>query len=107
MPRPDIVIAPTQGNIYVLSVTTSASSEQDIGIDEADKSQYWTFVCDVDCYVTFGGSTVTDPDETTASGDGRTWLLSAGQPQAFVLDRGSRYFKAKGSASGKLRYYAS
>lgn len=108
MAQPAIVIPPTQGNIRVLAVSTTASSDVDLGVDEADKGQYWTFISDVDCYITFHKNEITTaPDETSTSGDARTWMLSAGSPQHFMIDRDARHFRAKGSTSGYLRYYPS
>lgn len=108
MSAASMVQPPTEGNILVLALTTSASSAQDLGAEGSAEQGYWTFISDVDCYITFGAAdSVADPDETATSGDGRTWYMPAGLPQHFELDRRSRYFKAKGTASGHLRYYSS
>lgn len=99
---------PMEDEIRVLAVTTSASAVQDSGITRGPR--YVTFICDVACYITFGKdgtNTVTDPDGTAASGGGRTWRLAADQPQAFLVNTVARYFKARGTASGSLRWYVS
>lgn len=103
------VKAPREGAIRVLALTTSASAVQDTGVSSGQA--YVTLIADVACYVTFGAdgtNTVTNPDETAATGGGRTWRLAADQPQSFLVQSGAdRYFKAKGSASGYLRWYVS
>lgn len=107
------IAPPIQGSIRVLSVTTSASSTQDLTEFLSDSSKrtgprYITFICDVAWYITFNSSTtITDPDSTSTSGNGRTWLVPASQPYHVRVTPRHPYFKARGSASGTLRWYPS
>lgn len=103
---------PTEGNIEVLSLTTSASSEQELSVPQSSEGRYVHFIADVVWYVTFSTnghvnnrSEVADPDENATSGDGRTWRIPADTVLAIVPTRITRFFKAKGSASGTLRWY--
>lgn len=101
----DIVSAPKAGKVKSLAVTTSASAAQDLaGATAGQIEGYWTFVCSVDANILFGTSSVPAPD-TTVDGDGdEPWPMAAGVPQSFNIDRGSRYFRIIGSASGTLTY---
>lgn len=104
------ILPPRQGEIRVLALTTSASAVQDTGIAAGGQTRFVTVVSNVDAYITFsddGTNTITDPDETNTSTDARTWLLTAGVPQPFTVSPVERYFKAKGSAAGYLRWYVS
>lgn len=103
---------PTEGNIEVLSLTTSASAEQELSVPQSSEGRYVHFIADVAWYVTFsddgnvvGRSAVTDPSESATTGDGRTWRVPADTVLAIVPTRITRFFKAKGSGSGTLRWY--
>lgn len=99
-----VIKAPTEGNINVVSLSTSASSAVDLG----DSLGYtWLhFIADQDFYITFGdSSSVTDPDETATSGGGRTWYVPSGTIFSVQYNLRSRYMKHKGAASGTLRWY--
>ena len=104
------IAPPMEDSINVLAVTTSASSAQDSGVS-AGSPRYVTFIADVACFITFSNdglnSAITDPDGTATSNSGRTWRLAADQPQAFLITRTARYFKARGSDAGFLRWYIS
>lgn len=104
------ILPPKEGAISVLALTTSASAVQDTGIVSGTVARFVTLVSDVACYVTFsddGTNTITDPDETNTSTNARTWRIGADQPANFTITGTERYFKAKGSAAGYLRWYVS
>lgn len=92
-----------QGGIRVLSVTTSASSEQSLTEFATERVE---LKCDVPFWITFGVSTVTDPDETATSGNGRTFRVEAGEPYHVHVVAGTNdKFKVKGVGAGTLRWY--
>lgn len=108
------ISGPVEGSIWVLALTTSASSEQNFAASGYFNSstfapQYVTMKCSVRWYITMKDSaTVTDPDETATSTAARTWEVAADEPFHVRVGPGVRqYWKAKGSASGKLRIYPS
>jgi len=101
---------PTEGTIRVVALTTSASAEQDLGLDPMTTGERsYLFISDVDCYITFSSDgiagSVNDPDETAVTGDGRTFRLPAGMIVSYMVQPCQRYFKVKGSTTGYLRYY--
>jgi hypothetical protein len=101
---------PQEDSISVLAITTSASTAQDTGVS-AGGPRYVTVIADVACFITFSNdgldSAITDPDGTNTSTGARTWRIPADSPQNFLITRTSRYFKARGSAAGYLRWYIS
>ncbi len=101
---------PSKDGIGVIAITTSASTAQDTGV-AANTRRYVTFVSDVACFITFSNdglnTSITDPDGTSVAGSSRTWRLPADSPQNFAIGLMSRYFKARGSAAGYLRWYTS
>ena len=99
----DFVSAPEEGQIRVLALSTSASALQTVA---EFVGHYVSFVCDADFYITFGSvAAVTDPDETTAAGNGRTWFCAGGQRHDFRITQRTAGFKAKASAgTPKLRW---
>lgn len=104
------VRAPRQGELGVVAVTTSASAAQDTGVTSGGP-RWVTFKADVNCYITFGvdgTTTITDPDGTAVSGNGRTWELTAGIPEPFLISsKVDRYFKVRGTGAGYVRWYGS
>ena len=107
------VSGPIEGQIRVLALTTSASAVQDLTEFMADSSlrrgEVWvTFVCSARWYMTCGStSTITDPDSTSTSGNGRCWEIPADVPFPFRVTKKTAYFKARGSASANLRWTVS
>jgi len=100
---------PTEGDIRVLSVTTAASAIQDTGVEAgaAGGPRTVKFIGSVAFYVTFagnGGNTVTDPDGTATTGDGRTWLVPANTEWCEPVSPRERYFKVRGTGSGTVRW---
>lgn len=104
------VKSPRMGSISALVLSTSASTTQDTGVTTGGP-MWVTFICDVAWYVTFsadGTTTITDPDATAVSGNGRTWRVGADSPlNVLISSKVDRYFKARGSDAGTLRWYAS
>src|SRR5688572_17217193 len=103
------VLPPREDDIRVIDVTTSASTVQDTGVNDG-APRFITMISDVAFYVTFsknGTNTVTDPDGTATSGGGRTWRVPADQPFHATIGKVERYFKARGTAAGTLRWYIS
>jgi hypothetical protein len=104
------VLPPMEDAISAIAITTSASTAQDTGVN-GDSSRYVTFISDIAFFVTFSNdgldSSITDPDGTAVSGSGRTWLVPASTPLNVLVSRRSRYFKARGTGSGTLRWYTS
>ena len=106
----DEVRPPIEGNIGVVALTTSASAQRDLGLDPVSTGRKsYLFVSDVRCYITFSNDgisgSITTPNETAVSGDGRTFMLPADVIMPIVVSPMNRYFIAKGSASGYLRWY--
>jgi len=99
------VLAPTQGNITAVAISTTANASVDLGAAAVGK--YITMIAEVAFYVTFHSAAVTTPDETAVSGDGRTWRVPADTAVHFKVLQGSRHMRVKGSATGTLRYYLS
>lgn len=103
------IMPPMEDSINAVAVTTSAGSAADTGVSAGPK--FVTFICDVACYITFSNdgsnANITDPDGTAVAGSGRTWRLAADQPQSFVINSVSRYFKPRGTGAGTLRWYVS
>lgn len=105
----DKVQAPTLGNIFSASVTTSSSSAVDLDDTEQTygryEGRYWTFVMDVDGWIAFGAASGMAAIDETVDGDGdEPWPMAAGVPQSFWITKNSRYFKHKGSAAGTISY---
>lgn len=103
------ILPPQEGSISAIAITTSASTVQDTGVS-AGAPRYVTMVSDVAFFVTFGNAgtnTVTDPDGTAVAGNGRTWLVPANTYANFLVGSVQRYFKARGTGSGTLRWYIS
>lgn len=104
------VRAPRQGELGVVVLSTSPSTTQDTGVTTGGP-MWVTFVCDVAWYVTFsndGTTTITDPDPTAVSGNGRCWRVGADQPFPMLISsKVDRYFKARGAEAGTLRWYQS
>ena len=100
-------IAPTEGNIEVLALTTSASAEQDLGSSAIGR--FVTFICSARFYITFGTvGAVTDPDDTATSGGGRTWEVPADTEfHVRIVGPHMQAFKAKGASAANLRRYVS
>ena len=97
---------PTEGNISYLALTTSASSLQSLTAPPGGTAIY-TFISDVQFWITFGNTAVTDPDETATSGNAVPWRVPADTAFHVKVRRGQADFKAKGSAGGVLRWYRS
>lgn len=102
---------PQEDAISVLALTTSASTVQDTGIAAPSLARFVTFIADVACFITFSNdgtnANITDPDGTATSTSARTWRIPADSPQHFEVGVLERYFKARGSAAGYLRWYVS
>lgn len=71
--------------------------------DQGGATRWWvTMVCDQDCMIAFGDAAV--PAAVVAN----DWPLFANQPQNFILDRKSRYFRViRSTADGTLKWYGS
>jgi hypothetical protein len=108
------VSAPVEDSIWVISATTSASTEQDL--DAAGYfggttwgPQFLTFISSARFYITFKAMTgVTDPDSTATTTGARTWEVPADQPFSVRVSRATRrFFKVRGSATQLIRLYPS
>lgn len=108
--RLDEIRPPIEDTISVLAITTAASAEQDLALtpEGTGKKSYW-FYSDTTCYITFSNDgisgSITNPDETAVTGSGCTFPIPANTMVPFVVSPKQRYFKAKGAASGYLRWY--
>lgn len=105
------VLPPMEDSISAIAITTSASTVQDTGVVVNNAPRYVTFISDVAFYITFSNdgsnANITDPDGTAVSGSGRTWLVPANTQFNALVGTVQRYFKARGTASGTLRWYVS
>jgi len=103
------VLPPMEGSISAIAITTSASTAQDTSVSA--EPRYVTFISDVAFYITFGNNGLnvgpTDPDGSAVSGNGRTWLVPASTQLNVLVTKTQRYFKARGTGSGTLRWYQS
>lgn len=104
--RASRVIAPKQGTIGVESVSTSASSAVDTGVDKGPGT-FITFDTNVETFLIFGDSGVVAPDETATSGNQRCFRMPADTTLSVLVTPSTRHFRHKGAASGKLRWYVS
>lgn len=98
---------PEEGNISVLSLSAdTASAAQDLLASNIAQTHMVTFVCNEVFYLTFSTdkASVTDPDITATSGDGRTWLCPANTPISFKIGVRNRYFKAISASACYLRW---
>lgn len=106
-----LVTAPTQ--VYTNTVTTTAdSSATEIG-NGREVSRYITMVCTDAFYVTFGGSDVTEPDNTVTNSTpaspnaAATWYVPAKTPTSFFVSSNVTHFKLQGTASSTVLWYFS
>lgn len=110
------VAAPAQGNVRVISLSTTATAATSLtefmaGNDTASKMKrprWITFTCSERIYILFGDANVVAPDDTQTSGTARCWEVPADTPFHVRLTRDTTHFRVK-AASGtpKLRYYPS
>ena len=109
----ELVGPPRQGKIRVHAVAATASAaervQDDSRADAANQSRasYFTFVSDVDLFITFhSADDLDDPDGTSVAGDDRSGSMLAGVPEHWYIDNSARFFKTIG-ATGLLRYWRS
>lgn len=105
------VLPPMEGAISAIAITTSASTAQDTGVSPNNAPRYVTLISDVAFYITFSNdglnSAITDPDGAAVTGDARTWFVPANTQANFLAGNTQRYFKARGTGAGTLRWYVS